>query len=397
MRGRRARVAPPARVALPLILVVVLVVVSVLVTVLNGPGTRAAEVLGVRGADISFTLQEEAAGTALSDGGQRRSVERILAAHGANYVRLRVWVNPPAGYSDEKSALTLARRARGAGLKIMLVPHYSDFWADPHAQEPPASWHRSDLAAMKRRIGDYTRDLVSRFAAQGTPVDMIQIGNEITNGILWPLGSVQAGSADEWARLAALLNSAIAGAREGAPGRHLPVVLHVDSGGDSGLSRYFFDSLIQAGVTSFDIIGLSYYPFWNGSLAALRANLDMLASRYHREILIAETAYPRTLAAAKPGDWVSTPDQLPDGAALPATPAGQENFFAALRRILNDVPDHRGLGFFVWEPGWLTVSPKPGEPMPAANLAMFDRDGAALPGLNAFAATMTKGTDSIAH
>ncbi|MCM3885697.1 glycosyl hydrolase 53 family protein [Frankia sp. R82] len=355
-----------------------------IIAVQRRPG-GASDVLAVRGADISFTLQEEAAGTTLSDGLRHLPLEHILAAHGGNYVRLRVWVNPPAGYSDEQAVLTLARRAKNAGLKILLAPQYSDFWADPHAQEPPEAWRGEDLATMKKTIREYTRDLVAKLAAQGTPINMIQIGNEITNGILWPVGSVRDGTTKEWSNLAALVNSAIDGAREGAPRGHLPVVLHIDSGGDIGRSRYFFDSLLHAGVTSFDVIGLSYYPFWNGSLSDLRANLAVLAARYHRKILITETAYPWTMSGAKAGDWVTSARQLPDAQSLPATPAGQEQYFRQLRQILRDVPDHRGLGFLDWEPGWLTVPPKPGELPPAANLAMFDQHGVALPSIDAFA------------
>ncbi|WP_220386352.1 glycosyl hydrolase 53 family protein [Frankia sp. ArI3] len=365
-----------------------IVVGLLIVVVMVAPWRPApsAGVPGVRGADISFTLQEEAAGTAFSDGGERLPIERILAAHGANYVRLRVWVNPPPGYSDERSALELARRAKDAGLKILLVPHYSDFWADPYSQQTPAAWHGADLAAMLGTVRTYTRDLVATFAEHGTPVDMIQIGNEITNGMLWPLGAVQHGAAQDWSPFATLVNSAITGAREGEPHRHLSVVLHIDSGGDASRSQYFFDKLMHAGVTAFDVIGLTYYPYWNGSLADLRANLANLAARYHKKILIVETAYPWTLAGTKPGDWVRTADQLPDRKTLPATAEGQENYFRQLRRLLQEVPDHRGLGFFVWEPGWLTVDPKAGERIPTANLAMFDGHGAALPSLDAFSA-----------
>ncbi|WP_243408126.1 glycoside hydrolase family 53 protein [Frankia canadensis] len=363
---------------------VAVAMVAALFLLLQSRTASPSDVLSVRGADISFTRQEEAAGTTLSDGGRQLPLERIIAGRGGTYARLRVWVNPPAGYSDEQSALSLARRARKAGLKILLAPQYSDFWADPHAQQPPAAWRGADLAAMTATVRTYTHDLVARFAAQGTPIDMIQIGNEITNGMLWPLGSVRDGTPTEWSNLAALVNSAIEGARAGASRTSLPVVLHIDSGGDLGRSRYFFDSLIQAGVTSFDIIGLSYYPFWNGSLASLRGNLNVLATRYQRKILITETAYPWTLAGAKPGDWVTSADQLPDAHTLPPNPQGQERYFAQLRQLLREVPDGRGLGFLAWEPGWLTVPPKPGEAPPAANLAMFDQRGAALPSLDAF-------------
>ncbi|CAI7979865.1 Arabinogalactan endo-beta-1,4-galactanase [Frankia sp. Hr75.2] len=379
MRGSAARVIHIVS------LIVAAGTVAVTVTVLTGRDRPSREVLSVRGADISFTLQEEAAGTGLSDGGRRLPIERILAAHGANYVRLRVWVDPPAGYSDEQSVLTLARRATDAGLRIVLNPHYSDFWADPHSQEIPVAWRGADLVTTAAKVREYTRGLVARLAAQGTPVDMVQIGNEITNGMLWPLGDVRDGTRTQWSRLAELVNSAIEGAREGTSGRPVAIVLHVDSGGDLGRSEYFFGNLIQAGVTAFDVIGVSYYPYWTGSLAALRATLDGLARQYHRDILIAETAYPWTLVDPGPGDWVTSPDQLPDAMTVPATPAGQAAFFAELRQILHDVPDGRGLGFLAWEPGWLTVAPKPGEPIPGANLAMFDRDGVGLPSLAAFA------------
>jgi arabinogalactan endo-1,4-beta-galactosidase len=368
-------------------LVVVALLAALVTIMITAPPWRRghpAGYVGVRGADVSFLPREEAAGTVLTDAGGPRPLERILAEHGANYVRLRVWVDPPPGYSDEASALALARRAKNAGLKILLAPHYSDFWADPHSQETPAAWRGDDLDALSARVRGYTQNLVAAFAAQGTPIDEIQIGNEVTNGFLWPLGALGDGSDQEWSSFATLAKAAVAGARDGAGRRHLNIVMHVDTGGDIGRSRYFFDRLLASGVR-FDIIGLTYYPFWNGPLAALRANLDMLAARYHKKILVVETGYPYTLAGTGPGDWVSRAAQLPDADELPPTPAGQELFYQRLREVLRQVPDHLGLGFFVWEPGWLTVEVKPGEPDPAANLALFDRAGAGLPGLDAFA------------
>ena len=141
-----------------------------------------------------------------------RPVERILARHGATYVRLRVWTDPPAGYSDEASALAMARRAKRAGLKVLLNLHYSDFWADPAHQTTPAAWQGQDLATLARTVHDYTRDIVARFARHGAPVDMVQIGNEVTAGMLWPEGQIYREDGAHFPEFCTLLKAGIAGA-----------------------------------------------------------------------------------------------------------------------------------------------------------------------------------------
>jgi len=183
------------------------------------PARAAGPALSVRGADVSFLPQLEEAGVHYYDlDGRRRPAEWILARAGATYLRLRVWVNPPAGYSDKARALALARRARRAGLKILLDPHYADFWADPGKQPIPAGWP-TDLAGLTATIRSYTRGLLRDFAAQGTPVDIVQIGNEITNGILWPAGQLYLpDGTQQWEAFTDLLKEGIAGALEGCGG-----------------------------------------------------------------------------------------------------------------------------------------------------------------------------------
>jgi Glycosyl hydrolase family 53 len=163
------------------------------------------------GHDLSFAVQEAAAGAIYTDRGRAAPPERILADHGANWVRLRLWVDPPAGYSDLPSVLAMARRAKAAGMRLLLDPHYSDFWADPQKQPIPASWPQ-DLPSLAAKVHDYTRDALNALAAQGTPARMLQLGNEIRNGILWPTGQLD-GSADQWDRLGTLLRAAASGAR----------------------------------------------------------------------------------------------------------------------------------------------------------------------------------------
>jgi len=346
------------------------------------PGARAP---AVRGADISFTLQEEAAGSVFSDGHGPRPVERILADHGANAVRLRIWVNPPAGYSDEAAALALARRAKRAGMQVLVDLHYSDFWADPSKQVTPTIWQGQDLPTLAATVRAYTRGIVRDFAAQRTPIDMIQIGNEVIGGMLWPVGQVfLPDGTQHFPEFATLLKAGIAGAHEGNPrGHRLRTVIHIDRGGDNGGSRFFFDHILAEGV-DFDVIGESFYPFFHGPTSALAANLNDLATRYGKDIMVVETAYPWTLANGDQlGNFVTGVDQLPD--PYPPTPTGQAAFLEALRSVLAAVPGGHGAGFFDWEPEWIPgVGWEPGAGNPNDNLTMFDFNGHALPALAAF-------------
>ena len=273
------------------------------------------------GHDISFTQLEEAAGNTFTDRGRAAPVERILRRHGANYVRLRLWTAPPAGYPDLAHDLAMARRIKAAGMKIYLDFHYSDFWADPQHQDTPAAWQGQDLPTLTRTVRDYSRDVIAAFARQGTPVDMVSIGNEIRNGILWPTGQIEWGVNERWAALGDLLKAGVAGARAGNPRRHpLRVMLHFDQGGDNTGSRYFFDHLVAQGVP-FDVIGLSYYPFWHGTLSDLRHNVDDLATRYDRDVMIAEHQYAWTLDYGdSTNNFVWSAEQLAPG--YPASPGG---------------------------------------------------------------------------
>jgi arabinogalactan endo-1,4-beta-galactosidase len=321
-------------------------------------------------------------------------VEQILADSGGNYVRLRVWTDPPAGYSTLESALTLAKRAKRAGLKVLLDLHYSDFWADPGKQPTPKAWEGQDLPTLAETVREYTRHAVAAFARQGTPVDMVQVGNEVTSGMLFPTGQLYPDNApQQWPQFATLLKAGIKGAQQGAPQSHQPrIMIHIDRGGDNAGSRYFFDHILAEGVR-FDVIGESYYPIWHGSLADMQANLNDLATRYDKDIVIAETAYPWTtqdgdgLGNLWDGTGAAGTDNapLPDQATYPPTVAGQAGFFEALRQILLDVPGGRGLGFFDWEPEWTPgVGWEPGAGNPNDNLTMFDFTGHALPSMRAF-------------
>src|SRR5262245_57699068 len=159
-------------------------------------------------------------------------------------------------------------------MKVYLDIHYSDFWADPQHQIPPHAWHGQDLPALARTVRAYTQQVIAAFAAQGTPVDMVSIGNEIRNGFLWPAGQIDWTANSGWGNLARLLKAGVAGARAGNPkGHRLEIMLHWDQGGDNAWTRQFFDNIVAQGVP-FDVIGLSYYAFWHGSLTDLRVNVN---------------------------------------------------------------------------------------------------------------------------
>jgi arabinogalactan endo-1,4-beta-galactosidase len=383
MKPRRIRISVAAAV----------VAVGALVAATTIRPAALSPELRIRGADISFTLQEEAINQTVSDNGTVAPIERILASHGANYVRLRLWVNPQGGRSDMNSTLELARRAHVAGLKLLLDLHYSDSWADRTTQQIPAAWQGQTQQGLRSTVETYSRDTVAALARQGTPADIVQIGNEVTHGMLWPNGRIYSPAGETWVGFADLIKAGIAGARAGNPNQVPLIMVHTDTGGDQNASDYFYDHLLQQGV-SFDLIGLSYYPFWNGSLADLRQNLNSLTTRYNKDIIIAETAYPWTLSSSGGApSVVSTAAALPDAAAYPATPQGQARYFAALNQILREVPNGRGAGYFIWEPGWLPGVPADERTGNAhSNLTLFDWWGHGLPALDAFRPTGGSGS-----
>ena len=314
---------------------------------------------------------------------------------GANYVRMRIWVDPPPGYNDLASDLALARQVHAAGMKIYLDIHYSDFWADPQEQTIPAAWQGQDLAQLTTTVQSYTQQVISAFARQGTPVDMVSIGNEIRNGILWPIGEINCASGTScggWSNLAQLLKAGVAGAQAGnPPGHKLLIMMHYDQGGNEALSAAFYSELEQNGVP-FDVIGLSYYSILgDGPLTGFKANVDNLATEFRKPIVVAETQYPWTLANGNSpigdstGDFAWETSQLDPG--YPATPGGQLSFVTDELSILAEAPGGYGGGLFYWAPDWIPGVPwEPGSGVgsPNVNLTLFNFEGAALPSIGIF-------------
>lgn len=327
------------------------------------------------GVDVSFLQQiEDVDGYFYDADGNRVDALAYLASQGANYVRLRLWHNPTQGYNNLDHTLAMASRIKALGMRFLLDFHYSDTWADPANQHKPQAWEGLRFAELRMALYDYTVATLQALNAQGTPPDMVQIGNEITSGMLWDDGRVQGET--NWLGLISLLNAGARAIRDTVP--HAQIMVHIDSGGNRAVSQWFFDHIADA--VTFDIIGLSYYPWWAGTFTDLQANLDLLARRYGKPIIIVETAYPWTLAwSDHTHNLVGEENQLLP--AYPATPSGQHDFLEHLIAHIQQTPHGLGYGFFYWEPVAIAAA---GFGSVWENMAQFDFDGRALPSVRVY-------------
>ncbi len=218
----------------------------------------------------------------------------------------------------------------------------------------------------------------------GAAPDMVQIGNEITSGILWLDGKTWGEGSGDFDKLAVLLKAGVQGVYDQIDPKYVKIMMHIDGGGDNSKSRWFFDQLAARGVP-FDVIGLSYYPYWNGALADLQNNMNDISQRYNKDVVIAETAYAYTLQEADNEPNVFIASDAVEGCDVSVQ--GQAKFLKDLMKTIYSVPDERGLGFFYWEPAWIPV---PGAGWISGggdgweNQALFDFNGNALPSLNVF-------------
>lgn len=336
----------------------------------------------IQGADLSFSPEMQDQNILFYDQNQAKSPMQILHDHGSNLVRIKLWVNPTKPYNDLAHVATQAQQAHDLGMLWMLDFHFSDTWADPGNQTIPQAWQSMDYATMSATIEAYTQNVIHTLDQQGTPPDYVQIGNEISCGMLWPMANV-CGANDtpaQWQKLAGLIAAANRGINAGAAQpAAIKRIIHLDSGGDNTKCRWFFDHLVAEQV-SFDLIGLSYYPWWHGSLSALSQNLNDLASRYSKPVMVVETAYPWTLGYSDNlNNVVGSTNQLLAG--YPATPAGQAAYLSALRQIVLEVPNARGAGVIYWAPDWLGNS---GDGSSHENMAWFDFSGQALPAVDSW-------------
>ena len=356
----------------------------------------------IKGMDISSLPEVEACGGRFFCDGKPMDALQILQEHGMNLVRLRLWNDPRSplgepyggGDTDFETVRGMARRLRALELPWLLDFHYSDCWADPGKQIPPNAWQGLGPEELEGRVYEYTKSVLLALKEEDLLPAMAAPGNELTNGLLWPVGK-------EFPVTARLVSAGIRAIRETAP--DCEVMLHLDNGGNSGLYRRWFDAWFTEGGEDFDIIGLSYYPFWHGTLEDLEENMRMLAGRYGKRMIVAETstaftmedyqAYEKLPAERRKG--MAVKPELAAKVPFSMTPEGQAAFMERLMEVIDRVPGGLGQGFIYWEPACLPV---PGlewateagiaymrEKGPGgnewANQALFDYEGNALPAL----------------
>ncbi len=381
----------------------------------------------IKGMDISTYAELERLGAKYYDHGVEKDVLDILKSYGANAVRLRVWNDPysksgeyyGAGGNDPATTVAIAKKCVEKGFGFLLCMHYSDFWADPGKQRMPKAWVGLDNASLEEKVYDFTKQVLQQLREAGAYPTMIQVGNELTNGLMWPNGKKADKDApkEEYDRqfdaIAAFVSAGIRAVRDmdrligeetGLEDYRLPVMIHLDNGGNHEMYVDWFEHYIPRGE-DFDVIGLSYYPFWHGSLEALEYNMNDMAGRYGKDIIVAEVSMGFTMEdyasyeKLEPSErkGMATKQELVAKIEYPMTKEGQKDFMTDIMSRIKNVCGGLGKGFYYWEPAWIPV-PGSGWATEAslkyikeagpcgnewANQALFDFEGNANPALEA--------------
>jgi arabinogalactan endo-1,4-beta-galactosidase len=254
-----------------------------------------------------------------------------------------------------------AKDAKAHGFKLLLDLHYSDDWADPQHQTMPRAWQKMSHTELQQAVFAYTSATIKAMRKNHAMPDMVQVGNEVTSGMMWPDGRLP----EQWQNFADLLLAGIHGVDKGRGwGKRPAIMIHIDRGGDQAETKWFLDHLAQYHVP-YDVLGQSYYPWWQGSLNDLRGNLAFVWNTYHKDVVVVETAY----------DWRTGENFKGKAEPYPQTPEGQRDFLAALDRVVREAPGGKMRGIFWWEP-------MAGGAI--ARRALFDDQHNALPAIHVF-------------
>ncbi len=363
----------------------------------------------IKGMDLSTMLELEECGAKYYVDGKEMDILDIMKLNDIDTIRLRIWNDPKspegepygAGNNDLEAAIEMGKRITEAGLGVLINFHYSDFWADPGKQYKPKAWEGYGVAELEKAVYDFTKASMEKILAAGVNVTLIQVGNELSNGLLWPEGQLwdkEKGEIDNYENVAKFVNAGIRACREVKA--DIPIMIHLDNGGNNDLYRRWFGHYIPQ-AEDFEYIGLSYYPFWHGRLDQLEYNMNDIAKEFGKELIIAEVSMGFTMEDYK--DYEKLTDEERKGYATrahlidhidyPMTVQGQIDFTKDFLNRVANVCDNKGCGFFWWEPAWIPV-PGSGWATPAsleyihdvgpcgnewANQALFDYKGNALP------------------
>ncbi|MCW1300764.1 MAG: glycosyl hydrolase 53 family protein [Candidatus Parvarchaeota archaeon] len=347
----------------------------------------------IKGADVSMLEQIEQEGGKYYFDGKQQNALQILKENGVNWIQIRLWNNPKdesgtyfgGGNNDENTDLLIARQAKEYGLKICLEFQYSDFWADPGTQNKPVSWLNDHGAKLEQDVYEFTSEVLKNFEDIGATPDMVIVGNEVNNGILWPDGQIYGSGG--WSGFASLIQQGIKAVKSVDPKAF--IMIHVADASLDSLN-YFFDNLInKEHVKDFDVIGLSYYPYWDGSITQLKDTMNDLSEKFDKYIVVDENSYAWTLETPSNNDGTTntfTASEQNSGGYI-ASVQGQGTELRDVIAAVSDIHDHKGLGVFYWGTIWIPVQGagwKNGFGDAWANQAMFDFNGNALPSLSTF-------------
>ena len=329
----------------------------------------------INGVDISMLKQVEENGGLFYENGNQIDPIQIFKDKGINTARIKIWHTPSLNYNNLESVLEIADRASSVGLDLFLDFHYSDTWADPSSQTKPSAWVDLNFETLCDSLEQYSHHVITKLKNQNTLPKYVQIGNETDCGFLWPDGYVcdESNNDSQWNKLRDLFMHAIEGINSALDTQDtLKIISHVSSGGN-----WFFNNLIGQGV-DIDILSISYYPMWHGTLSDLNQNMDELGNEFQKPVLIVETAYPFTL------QWNDNTNNILglETQLLEDYEASEEGQFTFLHDliILVDENDY-GLGICYWAPDWISTN-QFGSPW--ENQALFDFDGELLDAISVF-------------
>lgn len=337
------------------------------------------------GADLSYVNEVQDYGGVYKDSGAVKDPFAIFKAHGANVVRVRLWNNPQWTaalnnghlYSDLYDAEKTIQRAKSAGMAVNLDLHYSDIWADAGNQKIPAAWQGLDLSILQDSVYQYTLGVLNYLSSKNLTPEMIQIGNETNQGMLCDAGKVVN---NNFTSFATLLNSGIKAVRDFSKTSAIKpqIILHVAKLTDAD---YFANGVISAGVTDFDILGISHYYVYSTLLAMsdVGNTIKALKTKYNKKMMIVETAYPWTSQNADSYNNIISGTTGFNGYGV-----SQDDQYKYMKDLTQEVISAGGSGVMYWEPAWITSKLNEGYSTGSSweNNAFFDFSGNTLPAID---------------
>ena len=245
------------------------------------------------GADVSGLSTFQALGVDVYDkDGNPADLYALMKDYGLEGVRLRVWVDPRGGLCSPADVLKMAQHAHELGMPLMIDFHYSDFWADPGKQNIPERWKNMSYEQMKGAVAEHTASTLQLLRNAGIPVRWVQVGNETSNGMLWPVGNAH----ENMAQYAGLMRAGYDAVKAVMP--EAIVIVHLDNGWDENLYKWNLDGLREGGA-KWDMIGMSLYPYWSMQDGKVKSedeaiercisNIKACKQRYGNDVMIVET------------------------------------------------------------------------------------------------------------